>query len=155
MLLTPSVFIGSLALAGFAPRARGTAGTLVCVPFAVALLYAPSQPWLAIALVAAAASLVSGVFVLRKLQNLKDPGWFVMDEAAGFFMTLALIGADSPLDIFAGLLTFRLYDIAKPWPVRSFERLPGSMGILLDDLVAAVLAAWTWQTALLLVSQLK
>jgi len=33
---------------------------------------------------------------------------------------------------------FRIFDIAKPWPVRRSESLPGGLGVTMDDLIAAV-----------------
>lgn len=144
-LCSAPVLLGSLALAGFAPKARGTAGTVLCALVAMGLFWGDlhTASWLPLAGLAALLSWLSGVLVLRKLDGLKDPSWFVMDEAAGYFFTLGLMKADSLLAILAGFLTFRFYDIAKPWPVRSFEQIPGSVGILADDLVAGILAAWT------------
>lgn len=157
-LLSMPVLAGSMGLVGFAPFARGTAGTLLCVPIALGLYFGvewDTSAWLPLAAGFALLSWLAGVGVLRQNVGIKDPSWFVLDEAAGFFLTLALLRAHSPLDILAGLLTFRLYDIAKPWPVRSFERIPGSLGILMDDLAAAVLAAWTWYTIAVLGSALS
>lgn len=154
-LLSPPVFFGSLGLVGFAPFARGTFGTLACAAAAVAWLeFAPWGPagWYPLALLFAALSWVLGAWALRILPAGKDPGWFVLDEAAGYFLALGLMGADSLLEICGAFVTFRLYDIAKPWPVRSFEQIPGSLGILTDDLAAAVLAAWTWQAGLILIA---
>ena len=148
-LFRPPVLLGSMGLVGFAPKARGTAGTLVCFGIALAMHYwwpmAPAA-WLPIAGGCAVLSWLAGAWVLKSLPEIKDPSWFVLDEAAGFFLTLGLVQADSLLDIFAGLLTFRLYDIVKPWPVRNFEHIPGSLGILMDDIAAGVLAAWSWVT---------
>ncbi len=42
--------------------------------------------------------------------------------------------------LFAGFLLFRLFDIWKPWPVRSLQNLPGGWGVVVDDLAAALLA---------------
>jgi phosphatidylglycerophosphatase A len=146
-LFRPAVLLGSMGMVGFAPKARGTAGTLICFGAALALhtwwADAPSA-WLPLAGGFAVLSWLVGVWVLKSLPEVKDPSWFVLDEAAGYFLTLGIVQADSLLDIFAGLLTFRLYDIVKPWPVRNFERIPGSLGILMDDLAAGVLAAWSW-----------
>jgi len=146
-LFTWPVVLGSLGLCGFAPRARGTVGTAACLLAALALWRWADwyrDAWLPLAAAFSGLSLLSGRAVLNAMPKIKDPGWFVLDEAAAFFLTLGLLRADSPLAIFAGFLTFRFYDIAKPWPVRSFEQIPGSLGILADDLAAAVLAAWTW-----------
>ena len=66
-----------------------------------------------------------------------DPGFVVIDEVAGQWVTLAL----APVDLghaLAGFILFRFFDIVKPWPVRSMEKLPGGQGIMLDDVAAGV-----------------
>lgn len=89
-----------------------------------------------------------------------DPRTFVLDEAAGICLTCVLLPAHGPAQIAAKLLavflTFRLFDITKPFPLRRLERLPHAWGILADDLGAAVyanlicqilirwLAPWPW-----------
>ena len=154
-LISPPVLLGSLGLVGFAPFGRGTWGTVVCAVAAGLLLeFAPwaGATWFPLAAGLALLSWLCGAWALKILPEGKDPSWFVLDEAAAYFLTLGLLGADSLLDISAAFVTFRLYDIAKPWPVRSFEQIPGSLGILLDDLAAAILAAWTWQAILLLIA---
>lgn len=151
-LFRPPVLVGSLGLIGFAPFARGTFGTLLCFGGAAVLIGFPfaAQAWLPLALGFSVLSWWMGRVVVKDKRLGNDPGWFVLDEAAGYFLTLGVLGAVSLLDIFAAFVTFRLYDIAKPWPVRTFERIRGSAGILLDDLAAGVLAAWTWQAILIL-----
>lgn len=70
-----------------------------------------------------------------------DPGWVVSDEWAG--QGLALLAAAPGLDPrlwLAAFGLFRLFDIAKPGPIRRLERLPGGLGVLLDDLGAGLLA---------------
>lgn len=77
-----------------------------------------------------------------------DPSQVVMDEVAGLWLTLALLAAVPGLmqslpyvTILSGLVAFRVFDVAKPWPVSRLESLPGGWGIMLDDLGAGVLAA--------------
>jgi phosphatidylglycerophosphatase A len=143
--LSPAILLGSLFLSGFAPVLRGTCGTLVAAGLAGVLYVAEVGPagwWIGAAVFSALSWGVANA-VLKDPAASRDPDWFVLDEAAGLFVALALIPAGTLLDIFAGFLTFRFYDIAKPWPVRSFERLPGSLGILTDDLAAGIFAAWT------------
>jgi phosphatidylglycerophosphatase A len=78
----------------------------------------------------------------------EDPGAVVIDEVAGQWLTLLpvllLLARQTRLTLAVaaavGFLLFRLFDIVKPWPVRSFERLPGGFGIMADDLVAALFA---------------
>src|SRR5207344_1833038 len=68
-----------------------------------------------------------------------DPSQVVIDEVAGMLVTMAL----NPLSWFsasAGFLLFRLADIAKPFPSNRFEKLPGGLGVMADDCMAAVYA---------------
>jgi phosphatidylglycerophosphatase A len=69
-----------------------------------------------------------------------DPGFIVIDEVAAQW--LVLIAA--PLDwraYAAAFLLFRIFDITKPWPARLVERrVAGGLGIMLDDIVAALYA---------------
>ena len=74
-----------------------------------------------------------------------DPGPVVIDEVAGTWVTIALIPASalavSPITaVILSVLLFRVFDIAKPWPVSWFERLPGAFGIIADDRAAGVFA---------------
>ena len=74
-----------------------------------------------------------------------DPGPVVLDEVAGQWLTLALVsvvrGASPGMKGFAAaFLLFRLFDVAKPWPIRRLERLPGGWGIVADDLAAGLAA---------------
>ncbi len=140
------VVLGSLFWVGFVPVLRGTAGSLVTALAALALAGvlnpAPGGWWLA----AGAAALLSlGVaqWALRAGHGRGDPSWFVLDEAAGLLLLLALLGRPGPADICLAFVLFRIYDMAKPWPVSNFEGLPAGFGILADDLAAAVMGAWT------------
>lgn len=79
-----------------------------------------------------------------------DPGEVVADELAGQAVTFLVspfvaISAVSSRDIWVaavlGFFLFRLFDIAKPWPIRKLEKLPKGWGVLADDLLAGVFAA--------------
>jgi phosphatidylglycerophosphatase A len=66
-----------------------------------------------------------------------DPAPVVLDEVAGMLITLALI----PLTVsgaIVGFLIFRLFDVIKPWPANRLESLPGGLGMMADDAMAAV-----------------
>jgi phosphatidylglycerophosphatase A len=43
--------------------------------------------------------------------------------------------------VLVGFACFRVFDVLKPWPVRSFEKLPGGWGIVFDDVVAGMFGA--------------
>jgi phosphatidylglycerophosphatase A len=69
-----------------------------------------------------------------------DPAEVVIDELCGYLV--AMTGhAVSFVSILSGFLLFRLFDIWKPWPIRSVEeKLAGGAGIMLDDVLAGVYA---------------
>ena len=66
-----------------------------------------------------------------------DPGPVVLDEVVGMLITLALIPV-SVMGAIVGFLVFRVLDIVKPWPAAAFERLPGGVGVMADDGMAAI-----------------
>jgi phosphatidylglycerophosphatase A len=84
----------------------------------------------------------------------KDPSEAVADETAGQCLPLLFLPAaalNTPLLIAFTLLftfvSFRVFDIFKPWPARELQRVPGGWGIVLDDLVAGLYAAAVVQVA--------
>jgi phosphatidylglycerophosphatase A len=78
-----------------------------------------------------------------------DPRPIVIDEAAGQWLTFLvalpflpyLTTAELAVFAAAGFLLFRLFDVVKVWPIRVFERFPGGIGIVADDLAAGYFAA--------------
>jgi phosphatidylglycerophosphatase A len=130
---------------GLSPVMPGTVGSLLPV---VALWIFPTAPVSALSLLALL--FVFGVGVTLKFADLAkgpdghgDPGWVVSDEVAGQAVAcipVVLLDGGWPGLLMAFVL-FRLFDIWKPGPVGRAERLPGPMGVLMDDVVAGVLAA--------------
>ncbi len=126
--------------AGLAPFAPGTFGSLVGLAFALAL--APlGFGW---NLAACVAAVLAGIWICgesaRRL-GVHDHPAIVWDEVAG--MMIAMLAA--PQDWWGAVLAFalfRLFDIAKPWPIREVDHgMPGGAGIMLDDVMAGLLAA--------------
>ena len=64
----------------------------------------------------------------------KDPGLIVVDEWAGFFITVALHDLTWQT-VVAGFFVFRVLDVLKPFPARRLEHLPGGAGVVLDDVM--------------------
>ncbi len=126
--------------AGLSPVAPGTVGTLVGLP--LYLVLAPSPAWMYWASVLVL--LVAGVCLCdQAAQRLgtSDPGAVVWDEIVGLLITLGFTPPDWRW-IILGFILFRLFDALKPWPVSWFDReVKGGLGIMLDDVVAALLAA--------------
>jgi phosphatidylglycerophosphatase A len=66
-----------------------------------------------------------------------DPGPIVIDEVVGMLVTLFLLPV-TPGVALAGFLVFRVLDVIKPFPSARFERLPGGLGVMADDGMAAI-----------------
>jgi len=141
MILKPNavMFLATGGYVGHAPFASGTFGSLVGLPF-VFLLSKLNWP---LATVLTAALILGSVWVahLAELQlKAKDPGCIVIDEIAGMCVTMLFI----PLTVgtaLAGFFLFRLFDVFKPPPVRQMEKyLKGGWGVVMDDVVAGVMA---------------
>jgi phosphatidylglycerophosphatase A len=78
---------------------------------------------------------------MEKVLRIKDPGLIVIDEIAGYLVTMFLSPPDV-IHIVAGFFLFRFFDILKPPPVRQAERFfPGGVGVMADDLLAG---AYAW-----------
>ena len=74
----------------------------------------------------------------------EDPGWIVIDEVCGIFMTLALVNpyviVDNPILLLVGFGLFRFFDILKPLGIHRFEKFPGAWGVMADDLLGGIYA---------------
>lgn len=139
--------LASVGYTGFAPVAPGTVGSAVTLPLWW-LLRGAEQPWLeplCLAVVVVAGAWSARV-AERELQS-EDPGPVVIDEVAGMLVTLLWMPLTWQVAL-AGFLAFRVFDIAKPYPVNRLERLPRGWGVMADDLMAGVYA-WCVLRALL------
>ena len=117
--------------------APGTWGSLLVLP---AALLGP-VPALLLAILVTLIGFYAVRDVLRETPD-QDPGWIVVDEAAG--MLIALAGLSAGATIWGVLLAFglfRIFDILKPWPISWADQQKGAFGVMLDDIVAGALAA--------------
>ena len=88
-----------------------------------------------------------------RIYNKKDPKEVVVDEFAGQFVALlGIIDSNNisniSISLLLSFLLFRFFDITKIGPIKRFEKLPGGIGIIADDLVAGLFAFLT-QAAIL------
>lgn len=122
---------------GYIPFAPGTFGSLAGLLLWWTLPSAPVPQLIAIALLFAAGSWSAGVSE-RHFKG-TDPGPVVIDEVMGMIITLWMnpVGWKGAT---AGFLLFRLFDIVKPYPANRFEELPGGIGVMADDGMAAIYA---------------
>ena len=135
-------FLTDLIATGFytgkMPFMPGTFGSLPAIPLAY---FASSLVWQARLAIFVIMFFV-GVYVsdrFAKISGIKDPGCVVIDEIAALFL-IYIIFPFNAFYIIAGFVFFRLFDILKPFPVNYAEELPGGLGIMADDIVAAVYA---------------
>ena len=133
---------------GLSPIAPGTVGSVLGVLLAWLVIDLGLEIQLGIAVILSAAGIWICGASARKI-GVHDHGGIVWDEICGCYVTLLV----APPEITAyalGFLLFRGFDIVKPWPIRDLDhRLTGGLGIMLDDLVAALYAAlllvfWGW-----------
>jgi phosphatidylglycerophosphatase A len=75
----------------------------------------------------------------QRLFGGEDPQKITIDEVAGMLVTV-VFHQFCWVTAIAGFVLFRIFDIAKPFPIRRFEKLPGGWGIVLDDVLAGVYA---------------
>jgi phosphatidylglycerophosphatase A len=124
---------------GLAPRAPGTVGTLLGVPLYL-LMQNLAWPmyWAGVLVLFALGVLVCGA-AARDL-NVHDHPGIVWDEVVGILIALGFAPRGAEW-IVAGFVVFRVFDIAKPWPVNVIDqRVHGGLGIMLDDAMAGVYA---------------
>ncbi len=148
-LLTSCFGLGRL------PLAPGTWGSLP-VAIIFGLMWQFHVSGISISIVMAALALTGSIICVKFAPAVitatgnTDPREVVADELAGQAITFLVspflaISAVSSRDVWVttvlGFILFRLFDIAKPWPIRRLEKLPEGWGVLADDLMAGVFAA--------------
>ena len=126
--------LGSGFFAGYFPFASGTIASLVAL-----LIYClPGFEHLYIILPITVLFFLIGIYLGNKFEKIygKDPAECTIDEIVGMWISLILL----PKTIAISLLTFflwRVFDIYKPFPARSVEKLNGGLGIMIDDVISA------------------
>ncbi|MDT8375962.1 MAG: phosphatidylglycerophosphatase A [Mariprofundaceae bacterium] len=145
ILLNMARFVAAGFGSGWLPGAPGTWGSLASLPAAWLLIEFTGLEGLAIAtLIMLGVGCAACALVLPTLES-DDPGWIVIDEWAGQWVSLVVIAGFyglSLLSLLAAFLAFRLFDIFKPFPIRQLEHIgPSWWSIMADDLLAGVMGA--------------
>ena len=136
---------------GMSPIMPGTMGSAMAIP--LWLLFDGLQPYLYWVLIVVA--FIFGCFLCQKTSDdthTHDSGHIVWDEFVGMWITLFFIPQISILWIAIAFVAFRVFDMAKPWPIRWFDkRVPGGFGIMVDDVIAAIFSSVTVYVIALLI----
>ena len=147
MKLKLAEIIGTVLYVGKSPFAPGTVGSLVALVIWFILKPSIIDPLFLL--------ITSGIFflgivvstVLIEAWNKKDPKEIVIDEWVGMWISLYLV----PHEIIWGFVSFfffRLFDIFKPGPVQVMDDMDDSIGVMMDDVVAGILACLVTQSLL-------
>jgi len=89
------------------------------------------------------ATIIIGIWAADRADGVwgtHDSGRIVIDEVAGYFVTVALVDRSQWVVLVIGFFVFRAFDIIKPPPVRAIDRhVGGGAGVVLDDVAAGLL----------------
>jgi phosphatidylglycerophosphatase A len=131
------IFVATCGYLGYVPVAPGTFGSALglAVFFAVRSTGSTGVELAVIALIFAV-GLWCGTVAEHHFGGI-DPGPVVLDEVLGMLITLALLPVNVTGAV-VGFLVFRVLDVVKPWPSAGFEKLPGGLGVMADDAMAAI-----------------
>ncbi|WP_444882791.1 phosphatidylglycerophosphatase A family protein [Microbulbifer sp. PSTR4-B] len=140
LLRDPTLLLAFGFGSGLAPKAPGTFGTLVAIPFWWLMKDLPPSWYLGILVVTGLVGCYLCGAAAKKL-GVHDHGGIVWDEMVGYWLTMFMAPAGWIWALY-GFVLFRLFDIAKPPPIGwADRRVQGGVGIMLDDILAAVYAA--------------
>jgi len=125
---------------GLSPISPGTIGSIAaCIAWMILPSLNVSQEIAATALVGIVGYAAS-LFVMRDSSVHADPQWIVIDEWCGMWIALTCCPDRTVSWIATAFVLFRFFDISKIGPVGWAERVPGALGVMLDDIVAGVCA---------------
>jgi len=129
---------------GLMPKAPGTFGTLAAIPVYYAISSLSIGWYVGVVILISMVGIAICDYTSRQLRVHDHPG-IVFDEIAGYLLTMTAI----PFGVWwmlAGFVAFRFFDIIKPWPISWLDKhVHGGLGIMLDDLLAGVMAWLTMQ----------
>lgn len=140
MTTRAAVFLATVAYLGYFPVAPGTVGSAAGLLVYAAIRWTSYSPLVEAGVVAVVflVGIWAGTTTERYFGGI-DPGPVVIDEVLGMLVTLALIPVGVSGAI-AGFVLFRVFDVIKPFPAARLERLPGGLGVMADDAMAAIYA---------------
>ena len=147
----PALLVATALGVGYAPRAPGTFGSAAGLVLWWLLPHTTAVQAAAIVVLFVVGSW-SGSVAERHFGK-TDPGQVVVDEVMGMLITLFL-NPVGWLGAIGGFLLFRVADVIKPFPANRLEALPGGVGVMADDAMAAVYANLALRTCIWLSGRL-
>ena len=133
--------ISTFFYSGYLPKMPGTFGTLAALIlyyFLANFLNLTLWEIFFITIFLIIISIISSHYSIKLFKS-KDPNIVVIDEVAGYFVSLLFIPY-SIGNLLCAFVLFRLFDIWKPVFVKKAESLHGGLGITLDDVSAGICA---------------
>jgi len=130
---------------GYVPKAPGTAGSALAVLIIWALPPVAPLHYLTVTVLLIPVGIWAAGRAEKEFGH--DGGPIVIDEMIGVFITCALV-PHTPLALGLGFALFRLIDITKPFPVNRSQNMPGGVGVVIDDILAAIYAHLLLRAAL-------
>ena len=124
---------------GRIPKAPGTWGSLVTLPLVLGLMLLGPLVYMAVTLAMAIIAIIAAEQYEQQSEK-HDSKEIVIDEVAGMLVTMTMLPMTWQSFVI-GFILFRILDIFKPFPIRYFDRkVPGGFGVVIDDLVAGMIA---------------
>jgi phosphatidylglycerophosphatase A len=125
---------------GYLPKVPGTFGTLGAIPLVWLFQQTGETRYLLFTLAFTVVSIYVAQLYEDTVATEHDPSEFVLDEVAGFLVTMTWVPFTWQW-VLAGFVLFRILDMVKPFPISWIDRrIPGGVGAMADDLVAGILA---------------
>ncbi|SIN75003.1 phosphatidylglycerophosphatase A [Salinivibrio sp. ES.052] len=129
---------------GLSPIVPGTVGTLFSIPFYLVFVTYGGGVGLWLAIVVGS---LAGIAICGRASTdmqVHDHGAIVWDEFVGFWLTMALVPTTDWKTVLAGFVLFRVFDMVKPWPISWLDKhVHGGLGIMIDDILAGVMAMFS------------
>mgnify|MGYP006148565281 FL=1 len=139
-LFHPSFLLSTWFYTGLLPLAPGTFGSIAALPFAWLIIeYAGKVGLLNATLIVFIIGLWASKSYMKETGKV-DPGEIVIDEVVGQWLVCLVIVDNNHLGQYVvALLTFRVFDIMKPWPISIFDKRHDAFGVMMDDVIAGFL----------------
>ena len=136
------IIVGSVLGTGYIPFAPATFASIITIPLILLL-----NPFPVIYLIFTIALFIIGVYLSNDLEKIwgKDARKITIDELVGMLITfflipLPILGGQQITVLLVGFFLFRFFDIVKLPLIKKSQELPGGFGVMIDDVLAAILA---------------